>query len=426
MSSLAERYEGWAERVGEPALAWANRLTPLADAVLRRASPVLRVVAPLGWLVLGVALGAWLVGVVLGWVELTLLAATGLCAFAACTVLTLGRTVLRVTIDVRPLRLTAGTRAAGRVEVANLSRRRLLPIALELPVGRAPITFDLPVLGGGAQHDEMFVVPTERRGVVPVGPATTVRGDPFGLLRRAVSWTDVTELFVHPVTVALESFGAGLLRDLEGRTTKDISLSDLAFHTLRDYAPGDDRRYIHWRSSAKVGASALGGRFLVRQFLDTRRSRLLVVVDGDPAAYTDQDDFETAISAGASMAVRALRDEMDTTVVAAGHVVRGATVQSTLDGFARVAFGGIDLVDAAARGSRVAADTSIALLVTGAAPTFARLRAAAAHFPPEVTTVAVRVDPAATAGISSAGSLTVLTLATLAELPALLRAVDRR
>jgi uncharacterized protein (DUF58 family) len=426
MSSLVGRYDGWVERVGEMAPPWANRLAPLANSVRRRVWPVLRVVTPLGWLVLTVALGAWLVGVVLGWVELTLLAATVLCAFAACTVLTLGRTVLRVTIDVRPHRLTVGTRAAGRVEVTNLSRRRLLPIALELPVGRAPITFDLPVLAGGAPHEEMFIVPTERRGVVPVGPATTVRGDPFGLLRRAVSWTDVTELFVHPVTVALDPFGAGLLRDLEGRTTNDISLSDLAFHALRAYAPGDDWRYIHWRSSAKVGAGAPGGRFLVRQFLDTRRSRLLVVVDGDPAAYAAPDDFEIAISAGASMAVRALRDEMDTTVVAAGQVVRGETVQRTLDGFARVEFGGIDLADAAARGSRVAADTSMALLITGTAPTFARLRAAAAHFSPEVTTVAVRVDPAATAGISAAGSLTVLTLAALSELPALLRAVDLR
>lgn len=422
MSSLAARYDGWVET----ATAWANRLAPSVDAVRRLAMPVVRVVTPLGWLVLAVSVAAWPAGVVLGWVELTLLAGTGLCAFAACTLLTLGRTVLRVTIDVRPHRLTVGTRAAGRVEVTNLSRRRLLPIAMELPVGRAPITFDLPVLAGGAPHEEMFVVPTERRSVVPVGPATTVRGDPFGLLRRAVSWTGVTELFVHPVTVALEPFGTGLLRDLEGRTTNDISLSDLAFHALRDYAPGDDRRYIHWRSSAKVGAGLPGGRFLVRQFLDTRRSRLLVVVDGDPAAYPDPDDFEIAISAGASVAVRALRDEMDTTVIAAGQVVRGETVQRTLDGFARVESGGIDLVDAAARGGRVAPDTSIALLVTGATPTFARLRAATAHFAPEVRAVVVRVDPSAAAGISSAGSPTVVTVAALHELPALLRAVDPR
>ena len=103
-----------------------------------------------------------------------------------------------------------------------------------------------------------------------------MRGDPLGLVRRTVRWTDVTELFVHPRTVSLESLGAGLLRDLEGETTQDLSMSDLAFHALREYQPGDDRRYIHWRSSAKAG------RLLVRQFLDTRRSHLSVVVDTDP------------------------------------------------------------------------------------------------------------------------------------------------
>ena len=56
-------------------------------------------------------------------------------------------------------------------------------------------------------------------------------------------------------------------------------MSDLAFHALREYQPGDDRRYIHWRSSAKAG------RLLVRQFLDTRRSHVTVIVDPDPEQY---------------------------------------------------------------------------------------------------------------------------------------------
>jgi uncharacterized protein (DUF58 family) len=383
-------------------------------------------VAPLGWTVLGSSLAAWILGWQLGWIELTLIAVTGLFVLALCALLTLGRTNLRVTVEVRPRRMVVGTPAAGRITITNLARTRLLPVALELSIGRSAARFNLPSLGGGDAHEELFVVPTSRRGVIPVGPATTVRGDPFGLLRRAVPWTDVTELFVHPVTVGLDPFGSGFLRDLEGRTTNDTSMSDLAFHTLRDYAPGDDRRYIHWRSSAKASAGSTSGRFLVRQFLDTRRSHLMVIVDGDLDDYPDPADFETAISVGASVAVRAIRDETDTTVVAAGRVVRAESVQRTLDGFARTEPGPVSLADAAARGVRYAPETSVALVVTGAVPTFPRLFAATAPFAPEVTTVALRVDPTVAAGMSTTGPMTVLTLSRLADLPALLRAVGLR
>ena len=53
-------------------------------------------------------------------------------------------------------------------------------------------------------------MPTHRRGVIPIGPARTLQGDPRGLVRRSVEWTEVTERYVHPRTVALESLGAGL------------------------------------------------------------------------------------------------------------------------------------------------------------------------------------------------------------------------
>src|SRR5690606_32014552 len=95
---------------------------------------------------------------------------------------------------------------------------------------------------------------------------------------------------------------------------------DLAFHTLREYSPGDDRRYIHWRSSAKRISS--GQTLLVKQFQDTRRTQLLVVVDGDRRSYAEDADFELAISVGASIAVQAVRDELEMTFIVADQQVR--------------------------------------------------------------------------------------------------------
>jgi uncharacterized protein (DUF58 family) len=273
-------------------------------------------------------------------------------------------------------------------------------------------------------QEELFSLATARRGVVPVGPATTVRGDPFGLLRRAVPWSPVIELMVHPITVAIESLGAGVLRDLEGQTTNEVSTSDLAFHTLREYAPGDDRRYIHWRSSARASATSGESTLLVRQFLDTRRSHLCTIVDGRTSAYLDEVDFETAISVAASVVRRAYEDDVETTVLAAQsvfHASQAGDAALAMDAFARAELGQSSTLSALARHAvQTAPGTTVALLVTGARTEFTELQRAALYFPPEVNVVAVRVDPTEPAGISAFANLVVLSLPQLSGLRALL------
>jgi hypothetical protein len=404
--------------------------------------PVLRVtrwVAPLGWAVLGLGVVAWVVGVRTGWTELLMVAAACLVLWLACVLLALGRTRVRITTELEPVRVSVGEPATGRVTVANVSKRPMLPVVVELPVGVSAARFTLPTLAAGKEHEELFVVPTHRRGVIPVGPATTVQGDPLGLVRRTEQWTDVTDLYVHPRTVSLESLGAGLLRDLEGETTQDLSMSDLAFHALREYQPGDDRRYIHWRSSAKAG------RLLVRQFLDTRRSHVTIVVDPDPEQYrsghgktgrTDRDverdvmaanaptaieaDVETAISVGASIMVRVMLDEQDCTMVCGEQKVSRSVPQVGLDAMARVEPGPIDLFSVSLDATDLAPDTSTVFIVTGPHRPFIELQRAAGQFPPEVTRVIVVVDPLAEHGIRRGGGLTILTLSALEDLRSLL------
>src|SRR5690606_28461890 len=130
--------------------------------------------------------------------------------------------------------------AVGRLEVRNTSARRLLPAQIELPVGRGAADFHLPSLGPNAVHEDVFAVPTTRRAVVVVGPVRSVRGDPLGLLRRRVTWTDPVDLYVHPELVSLAGAASGVLRDLEGQATRIVSDSDMSFHALRDYVAGDD------------------------------------------------------------------------------------------------------------------------------------------------------------------------------------------
>ena len=391
-----------------------ERIKPLAD----RAAPVWRPVAntlawvsPLGWTVLVLGLAAWFLASRYGWAELAMIAVACLVLFLACVALAIGHAKVEIRTDVDPTRVTVGDPATGRIEVRNLSGRGMLPLLVELPVGRSAARFTLPSLGSGKSHEELFVVPTERRGVIQVGPATTVHGDPLGLVRRTMEWTEQTELFVHPMTTSLEPLGAGLLRDLEGQVTPDLSMSDLAFHALREYQPGDDRRYIHWRSSAKHD------RLLVRQFLDTRRSHLAVVVDTTPEVYTGEDAaVELAISCAASLAVRSIMDEQDTTVVCHDQQISRATAPLTLDTFARASVGPVDIFGSAGDGAALAPDASVAVLVTGSHRPFIQVQRALAQFEVEVIKVALVIDPDAQVGVRHAGGLTILTVRELADL----------
>ena len=243
-----------------------------------RARPAWQVTTPAGRAALLVAVAAWLLGIRLGWQELFLVAAC--CALALLIAVGF---VIGGRASTSPSSLTRRGSASARPRRDGSSRptgrrARLRALGVEVPVGRGRATFQLPSLAGGASHDELFVVPTDRRAVIPIGPPSAVRTDPLGLLRRDAVEQTTVELFVHPKIIGLDSLSPGLQRDLEGQATRDLSTSDLAFHTLRDYVTGDDWRHVHWRSSAKAG------RLLVRQFQDTRRSQLTVVVDGARAA----------------------------------------------------------------------------------------------------------------------------------------------
>jgi uncharacterized protein (DUF58 family) len=379
---------------------------------------VLRVTTPAGRGVLVVAVAAWLLGVQLGWQELFLVAACCLIALVIAVGFVIGRPSLNIRIELDQARVGVGTPATGRLVAANKSRARLRALSVEVPVGEGRATFQLPSLAAGASHDELFVVPTDRRAVISIGPPNAVRTDPLGLLRREATTQAAVELFVHPKIITLESLSPGLQRDLEGQATRDLSMSDLAFHTLRDYVAGDDRRHVHWRSSAKVG------RLLVRQFQDTRRSQLTVVVDGATGSYAADAEFELAMSVAGSVCVRAVRDQQNVCLVAASHAVSAATRHRFLDTTAAgtLAETGQDLSTLAGRGYRLAQDTTVLMLVTGSVIPFRALKGAAVHFGPDVRAIALRCEPDAPPGISQSGGLTVLALRALTDLPMLLNA----
>ncbi|XRQ08767.1 DUF58 domain-containing protein [Actinomadura welshii] len=149
------------------------------------------------------------------------------------------------------------SRVTAAERVGAPSGAFVLPLRV-LPPGRARIRYELSA---------------QRRGALEVGPLTLVRTDPLGLVRAARRADDATvRLLVHPRRhdlAVLPAAGAGG-RDTSAAATR---ATEGAFAGLREHAPGDDVRQIHWRTSARRG------RLMVREHADTARPGVTVLAD---------------------------------------------------------------------------------------------------------------------------------------------------
>jgi uncharacterized protein (DUF58 family) len=383
----------------------------------------LRIVTRFGWITLAVAVTCWLVGRHEGWIELSMIAAGLLLAVAIGLLFTLPRVALKVSVEVQPERVVAGETMFGEFVATNLRTRRQLPVRLDLPVGRDNATFSVPSLAGGAEHTDTFRLPTRRRGVIDVGPARVVRADPLGLARRVVPLTGVKRLYVHPRTSRLEPLGAGFVRDLEGRATDHITASDLAFHALREYAPGDDLRHVHWRSSARLSSLAESATLLVRQYVDTRRSRLALVLGANRDEFTNEDEFELAVSVIGSIGLRALADGITVNLVVGAHERPALSPARLLDSLSELEIGhrGDGIVEAATVCARTIPDASVVFLVAGGEVATGRRQLAASRLGTDPRVVGIRAATDAVVSRQTLGAGSLLTLGALTDLPRLMR-----
>lgn len=390
------------------------RLT--AGRVVATLRPVVGIVTSLGWIVAGLAVAAGLTGGLLGWPEFSYLALTLAAGLLVAFAFLVGRARFRVEVELRPRRVVAGERAFGRLLVVNTASRRSSPSRLELPVGRGLAEFAIPALPANAEHEELFAVPTQKRAVIVAGPAVSVRGDALGLVRRTVRWSDPVELFVHPPTVRLRPSAAGLVRDLEGEVTKTITDNDLAFHALRPYEPGDDRRYVHWRTTARTG------RLMVRQFNETRRSQLVLLHFAEQRGYASDDEFELGVSVLASIAQQVLRDGTKVRIASGAGELRTATPITMLDDSSRIEprATAATVRDFARDATRRMPAPSVLLVVVGSTTPIGELRAASTLFGADTRTIGLRMEAGSDARLAPVGGVTVATVGALADLPKLM------
>ena len=243
--------------------------------VVQRLRAGWRTVTTRGRIALLLAVLAALLGAVTGWREWTGISVALAVLLVAAVVSALGRSSCAVALELDRRRFVVGDQGSTVVQVGNTGGRRMFPLRMELDVAGTPVTVRVPALSAGDTHRMEIPLPTAHRAVVGIGPLRAVRGDVFGLIRRVVHWPIDEQVYVHPRTVRPSGALPGFVRDLEGEESTRRTASDLSFHTLREYVPGDDRRFIHWKSTAR------NGTLQVREFRETHRSLVAVVVSGN-------------------------------------------------------------------------------------------------------------------------------------------------
>lgn len=297
-----------------------------------------KVITPAGWGAISLAAGSYVVGIWLDWRELIVIASGTVLLLVVSLLWLAGSLGLDVERRLPRSRVTVGERVVAELRVRNPHRR---------PMGRR-IGFDrfgervvivrIPALTPHAEHVERSVVPTERRGVLTIGPLHLQRGDPFGFFRRERSAVAAETLSVVPRVHPLRLPSASWTSDLDGRTHDRSPSGGTSFHTLRQYQRGDDVRHIHWRSSARMQD------LMVRQFVDTRRPATLLALDARRTAYRTEDDFEVAVEFAASVAMSAVRTGRPVTALSLG-VDLGGRLASTLDEELVVRFAALTTID---------------------------------------------------------------------------------
>ena len=384
--------------------------------VLRRLMAGLRAVTWTGWAVAAIVVAAAVLAGLAGWIEAGVVAVVGSVCLLVGVGSVLGGSWAQVSILLGSTRAKVGETATGELRVHNPGERRVRAGVVELPVGGDAPQFVVPALGGGQTWSEVFDIPARRRGVVVLGPARSVRGDALGMLLSVRAWADPQRLIVHPRTVRVPFDATGFLSDAEGVTTAKLSSSDVSFHALRNYVPGDDRRHVHWPTTAREG------QLMVRQFEETRRSHHVILLD-TAAADWQPDAFELGISAAASLALAGLTRGRAVSFATSSGWVSTTSAIRMLDALAELTLDASPpaLTDRVREVLAQRRSVSVLTVVCGPDMPDADIARWSSLAGPDVDTGVVRVSPGGTPARSQIGRTAVADCPALADLPRLVR-----
>ena len=140
----------------------------------------------------------------------------------------------------------------------------------------------------------------ERRGIHRLRPLLLQTEFPFGFFLKSRSFPMKTEILAYP---PLGEILPGVLDRLDRAVSESgesrNALSEESFFGIREYRPGDNPRWIHWRSTARLQ------REMVKEFEREEREKVTICLDAvlPPGGGAESAEaLERAISLAATLA----------------------------------------------------------------------------------------------------------------------------
>jgi uncharacterized protein (DUF58 family) len=186
-------------------------------------------------------------------------------------------------------------------EIAVTNKKRSLPsysVKVSLPESLAGESY-FPRISAQSESSQTVPVVYKRRGVYGFGDFSLSSSFPFIFLTQQIVCTIREKVIVYPEIREVDDSLSELIKEGDALSYSGMRRGE-EFSSLREFRYGDDRRTIHWKSSAKTT------RLMVRENAAEEPKKLTVILDN--LMPPDDRVFETAVSLAASLADRFLRE----------------------------------------------------------------------------------------------------------------------
>jgi uncharacterized protein (DUF58 family) len=213
------------------------------------------------------------------------------------------RSLVGISVQRRRIQaVTAGDQLTIELEIENQTTqpKMLLQVQDVLPVLGQPVAAPIEMLPAQSSYRWVYYHLVERRGVYRWHTVQLRTGTPLGLFwcrrHRDAPATAIVYPTILPLTICpiVDEIGQEDQAQVYRQERRFQVATEGVTRSLRPYRLGDPMRMIHWRTSARYG------ELRVRE-LEVVAGGEEIIIALDSAATWDQENFEQAVIAAASL-----------------------------------------------------------------------------------------------------------------------------